>query len=109
MSRHERMNIKVEAELVRKVKVVAAAKQMTLSDYISGLLRPHIENDLRRAAAGLIGEAASPLKGRPNAARAATEARPRPFGRSAPGRQAPLRLKYKKIITLKYKKIITPY
>jgi hypothetical protein len=58
MSSHERMNVKVEAELVRKAKVVAAAKQMTLSDYISGLLRTHIENDLRREAAVLIGEAA---------------------------------------------------
>jgi hypothetical protein len=63
MSRHERMNVKVEAELVRKAKVVAAAKQMTLSDYISGLLRTHIENDLRREAAGLIGEAAAPADG----------------------------------------------
>jgi hypothetical protein len=65
MSRHERMNVKVEAELVRKAKVVAAAKQMTLSDYISGLLRAHIENDLRRAAAGLIGEDAAPAEGPP--------------------------------------------
>jgi hypothetical protein len=64
MPRHERMNVKVEAELVRKAKVVAAAKQMTLSDYISGLLRPHIENDLRRAAAGLIDETAQPAEGR---------------------------------------------
>jgi hypothetical protein len=63
MTRHERMNVKVEAELVRKAKVVAAAKQMTLSDYISGLLRAHIENDLRRAAAGLIGEAAASAEG----------------------------------------------
>ena len=65
MSRHERMNVKVEAELVRKAKVVAAAKQMTLSDYISGLLRSHIENDLRRAAAGLIGEDTASAEGPP--------------------------------------------
>ena len=55
MSRRERLNVKVDAELVRKAKVVAAAKQITLSDYVSGLLREPIEADLGRVAAGLLG------------------------------------------------------
>jgi hypothetical protein len=53
MSRREQMNVKVDAELVRKAKVVAAVKQVTLSDYISSLLRPRIEEDLGKVAAGL--------------------------------------------------------
>src|SRR5581483_5282225 len=57
MPRRERMNVKVDAELVRKAKVVAAAMRITLSDYISALLRPQIESDLGRIAAGLAGEA----------------------------------------------------
>jgi hypothetical protein len=58
MSRRERMNVKVDAELVRKAKVIAAARQVTLSDYISELLRPLIESDLGRVAAGLSDVAA---------------------------------------------------
>jgi hypothetical protein len=65
MSRHERMNVKVDAQLVHKAKVVAAAQHMTLSDYISALLGPQIEQDLRRAAAGLIGEHVQAAEGRP--------------------------------------------
>jgi len=53
MSKRERMNVKVDADLVRKAKVVAAAKQVTLSDYVSALLRPQIETDLGKVAAGL--------------------------------------------------------
>jgi hypothetical protein len=61
MSRRERLNVKVDAELVRKAKVVAAAKQITLSDYVSGLLREPIEADLGRVAAGLLrGSATAP-------------------------------------------------
>jgi hypothetical protein len=60
MSRRERMNVKVDAELVRKAKVVAAAKRVTLSDYISALLRPQIENDLSEIAVGLIGDTGPP-------------------------------------------------
>jgi hypothetical protein len=58
MSKRERLNLKVDAELVRKAKVVAAAKRMTLSDYVSGLLREPIEAELGRVAAGLLNEVA---------------------------------------------------
>jgi hypothetical protein len=57
------MNVKVDAELVRKAKVVAAAKRVTLSDYISALLRPQIDNDLGEIAMGLIGESVPPAGG----------------------------------------------
>jgi hypothetical protein len=51
--KRECMNIKVDAELVRKAKVIAAAKHVTLSDYVSRLLRGLIEADLASVAAGL--------------------------------------------------------
>ncbi|HYT89650.1 MAG TPA: hypothetical protein VEL76_13165 [Gemmataceae bacterium] len=59
MSKRESMNVKVEADLVRKAKVVAAAKRVTLSDYVSGLLRTLIEEDLRGVATRLV-ETTSP-------------------------------------------------
>jgi hypothetical protein len=55
MAKRERLNVKVDAEVDRKAKVVGAARHSLLSDYISDLLRPLVENDLRRVAAGLVG------------------------------------------------------
>ncbi len=54
MSKRYYMNLKVDADLVRKAKVVAAVKQITLADYIDQLLRPQVESDLVHTAAGLI-------------------------------------------------------
>jgi hypothetical protein len=58
------MNVKVDAEGLRKAKVVAAARHVPLSDYVSGLLRPRVEADLVSVAAGLLGtgEAGPPGK-----------------------------------------------
>jgi hypothetical protein len=53
MSRRDCMNVKVDTDLVRKAKVVAAAKHIALTDYVSGLLRPLIEEDLAQVATGL--------------------------------------------------------
>jgi hypothetical protein len=47
------MNVKIDAEVVRRAKVVAAARRVTLSDYLSRLLRPLVEGDLARTVAGL--------------------------------------------------------
>jgi hypothetical protein len=55
MSKRDRMNVKVDAEVVRKAKVVAAARHVPLSDYITDLLRSRVEADLMSVAAGLIG------------------------------------------------------
>jgi hypothetical protein len=55
MARRECLNVKVDATLVRKAKVVAAAKCVTLSDYVSALLRERVENDLGTVAAELMG------------------------------------------------------
>jgi hypothetical protein len=62
------MNVKVDAEVLRKAKVVAAARRVTLSDYLSELLRPQVEADLKVVVAGLIdaeASAKSPAGGHP--------------------------------------------
>jgi hypothetical protein len=40
-------------------KVVAAARRVTLSDYLSELLRPQVEADLKGVTADLIGDASA--------------------------------------------------
>jgi hypothetical protein len=64
MFQSERMNVKVDADLLRKAKVVAATKQVTLSNYVSAMLRPLIEKDLSEIASVLAGVAV-PSAGRP--------------------------------------------
>jgi hypothetical protein len=53
VAKRDCMNVKVEADLVRKAKVVAAARHITLTDYVSDLLRAAVQSDLVRVAAGL--------------------------------------------------------
>jgi hypothetical protein len=53
VAKRDCMNVKVEADLVRKAKVVAAARHITLTDYVSDLLRAAVQSDLARVAAGL--------------------------------------------------------
>jgi hypothetical protein len=50
MSKARYMNVKLDADLVRKAKVVATVKHMTLSKYITGLVRCYVETDLAVAA-----------------------------------------------------------
>ncbi len=59
MSKERCMNVKVDADLVRKAKVVAAIKNITLSKYITELVRPQVENDLATVALGLAEPGAS--------------------------------------------------
>src|SRR4029079_11101053 len=53
VAKREYMNVKVDADLIRKAKVIAAARHITLSDYVSGALRPLVLSDLTLVAAGL--------------------------------------------------------
>jgi hypothetical protein len=74
------MNVKIDADLVMKAKVVAAARRITLTDYVSELLRDLIHGDLARVAAGL----------------AAADGEPEPRSRqpgSGAQREAPLTLR----------------
>jgi hypothetical protein len=50
MSKAMYMNVKLDAQLVRKAKVVATVQHMTLSKYITGLVRSRVETDLAVAA-----------------------------------------------------------
>jgi hypothetical protein len=54
MSKDRHMNVKVDADLARKAKVVAAIKNITLTKYITELVRPHIESDLASVAMDLV-------------------------------------------------------
>jgi hypothetical protein len=47
------MNVKVDTEVVRKAKVVAAAKNITLSRYITDMVRSQVESDLAVVVLGL--------------------------------------------------------
>ena len=57
MSKDRHMNVKVDADLVRKAKVVAAIRNITLTKYITELVRPQIESDLATVSTGLAGPA----------------------------------------------------
>jgi hypothetical protein len=48
------MNVKVDADVVRKAKVVAAMKHTTLTSYITALVRSHVEKDLAVVASELV-------------------------------------------------------
>jgi hypothetical protein len=51
------MNVKLDTDLVRKAKVVAAVKNITLSKYITELVRSRVEKDLVVAAVDLASPA----------------------------------------------------
>jgi hypothetical protein len=53
MSKERCMNVKMDAELVRKAKIVAAMKNITLLKYITELVRPQVESDLATMFLGL--------------------------------------------------------
>jgi hypothetical protein len=58
MSRTRFMNVKVDADVVRKAKVVAAVKQTTLTSYITAVVRSQVEKDMAIVALELAGRAA---------------------------------------------------
>jgi hypothetical protein len=58
MSKQRFKNVKIDTEVVRKAKVVAAAKNITLSKYITDMIRSQVENDLAVVAQGLAEPAA---------------------------------------------------
>ena len=58
MKRTQFMNVKVDADVVRMAKVVAAAKYTTLTSYVTALLRSHVEKDMAVVASELAGQAA---------------------------------------------------
>lgn len=47
MARRHDMAVKVDAEIVRKAKIVAAFKDVSLAEYLSEALRPIVDRELR--------------------------------------------------------------
>ena len=58
MKRTRFKNVKVDADVVRKAKVVAAAKYTTLTCYVTALVRSHVEKDMAVVASELAEQAA---------------------------------------------------
>lgn len=55
----EPIQVRIDAELVPRAKALAFLKGVSMTDYLSGLLRPALEQD-SRAAAKLLGEDIKP-------------------------------------------------
>lgn len=47
MTRRNDVPVKIDAEVVRKAKIVAAFKDIALAEYVSELLRPLVEEHLK--------------------------------------------------------------
>jgi hypothetical protein len=47
MVRRNDQTVKIDAEVMRKAKIVASFKDMSLAEYISEALRPIVENELQ--------------------------------------------------------------
>jgi len=58
MKRVQFVNVKVEADVARMAKVVAAAKYTTLTSYVTALLRSQVEKDMAAVASELAEQAA---------------------------------------------------
>jgi hypothetical protein len=48
--------VRIDAELVSKAKYLAAQRGVALSELLSGILRPVIERDFRKAGRELLGD-----------------------------------------------------
>lgn len=46
MARRNDVAVKIDAEVVRKARIVAAYKGLALAEYVSELMRPLVERDL---------------------------------------------------------------
>ncbi len=46
MARRNDVPVKIDAEVVRKAKIVAAYRDIPLAEYVSETLRGHVEKDL---------------------------------------------------------------
>lgn len=51
--------VRIDSDLARKAKVVAAARGISTPDYLSGLLRSLIERDIKKEAKNLTNDSIS--------------------------------------------------
>jgi hypothetical protein len=47
MVKRNDLSVKIDAEIVRKVKIVAAYRDLSIAEYLSETLRPIVERELR--------------------------------------------------------------
>ena len=62
MVRRKDVPVKIDAEVVRQAKIVAAYKDTSLAEYMSELLRPIVERDLREYSRRSLGEDHDPRR-----------------------------------------------
>lgn len=75
MVRRNDSTAKIDADVLRMAKVVAAYRDLPLAEYLTAALRPIVENDYRAQAEQALKEA-PPAPGKPS----------KPEGRSPKGR-----------------------
>lgn len=57
MARRQDLAVKIDAEIARKAKIVAAHKELSLAEYVSEVLRPVVERELLAYSRQAISEA----------------------------------------------------
>lgn len=69
MVRRNDVAVKVDADLVRKAKIVAAFKDVSLAEWISEALRPIVEQELLRHSQQTVSKAQPPKPDPPKRSR----------------------------------------
>lgn len=66
MVKRNDLSVKIDAEIVRKVKIVAAYRDLSIAEYLSETLRPIVERELREFSRRSLGAEKTdpPRKGR---------------------------------------------
>jgi hypothetical protein len=59
MTRRNDAAVKIDADVVRKAKTVASSRDIPLAEYLSELLRPLVDRDLKDHARRVLGDDAS--------------------------------------------------
>lgn len=54
MTRRNDVTVKIDADVTREAKMVAASRDQSLAEYLSGVLRPIVRQDLERATGELF-------------------------------------------------------
>ncbi len=52
----ESAQVRIDANLVSRAKTLASIEGMSMTDYLSGILRPILEQNARKAGRKLLGE-----------------------------------------------------
>jgi hypothetical protein len=61
MARND-LTVKIDADLVKKAKYVAIERDVTIAEYLSGLLRPTVERDYQEVVTKLASDMPKPKK-----------------------------------------------